>query len=199
MRIITDKVFREIGECFGCEGSTRFCFYFSWPALDLYGNLLFRRLSSMLAFHSLVKRLSGPSEKNSAMLRSTDIENGAPGPPPVIIEWVKFVRYILIVYKQKSNTKTKGVFLYTVNHLTWIRLQWFQTKPRTKYRIHRAGHTPQLWQKSDAVLRTKLPKNRYGVKQIFTLRGKVFSFILAYQRSHNTRSRCRKICREPSS
>ena len=26
MRIITDKVFREIGECFGCEGSTRFCF-----------------------------------------------------------------------------------------------------------------------------------------------------------------------------
>ena len=95
-----------------------FVFYFSWLALDLYGNLLFRRVSSMLAFHSLVKCLSCPSEKNSAMLRSTDIENGAPGPPPVIIEWVKFVRYILIVYKQKSNTKTKGVFLYTVNHLT---------------------------------------------------------------------------------
>ena len=117
MRIITDKVFREIGECFGCEGSTRFCFILLM-ALDLYGNLLFPRVSSMLAFHSLVKCLSCPSEKNSAMLRSTDIENGAPGPPPVIIEWVKFVRYILIVYKQKSNTKTKGVFLYTVSHLT---------------------------------------------------------------------------------
>ena len=99
-----------------CESSLikflgKFCFYFSWPALqDLYGNLLFQRVSSMLAFHSLVKCLSCPSEKNSAMIRSTDIENGAPGPPPVIIEWVKFVRHILIVYKQKSNTKTKGVF-----------------------------------------------------------------------------------------